>query len=498
MAQPWPAFKIDAPAGSYGVGVSVVEQYDYSRTFQPPIDNLGRPYSGQRARPIQTLLWYPARKGSGKPVTFGDYVALGDTEASFGRPRGVKGPANYFASGMTASAGEVMAAVRDAAPISGRFPVVIYAPSFSSSAWENADLCEYLASFGYVVIASPGMGVGYESTHDLAGVEAQARDISFLVGYAQALANADASHLAVLGFSWGGLSNLFAAAQDDRIKALVDLDGSIRYWPGLVKSAADLDPSQMTIPLLYFKSAGTLEDQAKLEERFKSAAGPSVLDAWTAGDLISIQMLEMIHPEFGAATYRNRNFWTTEFSHLQYGDYDREDGIQGFSWAARYTKEFLDYYLKQNPDGLRFLKARPADVGVPKHVLAVSFRPGTGRPFDLAAFRVEVGRLGFDHIAEAYQAAQKAHPRFTLASGDLLPWAMDLLSDGHSAESVAVAKLAVQMDPSSDAYSVMGAAYLGAGRISEAVSAYRQALQRDPGNLLVQSALRQIEAGQRP
>ncbi len=492
-AQPLPPFRIEAPMGSYAVGLKVVEQYDYSRTFQPRNDDLGRPYSGQRARPIQTLIWYPARQGRAKPMTFGDYVALGDTEVSFGRPTGIKGLANYFVSGMTSSTGELMAAVRSAAPIHGRFPVVIYAPSFSSSAWENADLCEYLASFGYVVIASPGMGVAHESTHDLAGIEAQARDISFLVGYAQSLPNADASHLAVLGFSWGGLSNLFAAAHDDRIEALVDLDGSIRYWPGLVKASGDIDPSRMTIPLLYFKSEETLEDQAELEETAKTAAGPSVLNEWTMGDLISIQMLRMIHPEFGSITYRNRNFWTTEFPRLQFGDYDREDGIQGFSWMARYTKEFLDYYLKQQPEGLRFLKARPGDIGVPKHVLAVSLRPGTGRPFDLTAFRVEVGRSGFDRIAEAYAQAQKTDPRFALASRDLFSWAADLVSDGHALEAIAVAKLAVQLYPSkSGAYLVMGMAYLGAGDTKDAVSAYRQALRRDPDNLLAQSALNQI------
>ena len=32
--------------------------------------------------------------------------------------------------------------------------MAIYAPSFAAPAHENLDLCEYLASHGYVVIAS--------------------------------------------------------------------------------------------------------------------------------------------------------------------------------------------------------------------------------------------------------------------------------------------------------------------------------------------------------
>jgi hypothetical protein len=33
-----------------------------------------------------------------------------------------------------------MWAVKGAAPVAGRFPVVVYAPSYSASAMENADL----------------------------------------------------------------------------------------------------------------------------------------------------------------------------------------------------------------------------------------------------------------------------------------------------------------------------------------------------------------------
>jgi dienelactone hydrolase len=98
-------------------------------------------------------------------------------------PQGFDDAADYFTSGIRPTYPDPLAATRGALPISQRFPVVIYAPSFSSNAWENADLCEYLASFGYVVIASPGMGVQHESTHDLAGANAQAQDISFLTSH---------------------------------------------------------------------------------------------------------------------------------------------------------------------------------------------------------------------------------------------------------------------------------------------------------------------------
>src|SRR5262249_8048637 len=134
-AQPLPPFKSDALLGTHPVGLRVVEQYDRSRTFQPT-DGVAAQTS---ARPIQTLIWYPASASTGNPLTWGDYVAFSDTEVSFGKPQA----ANRVRSFATASLGEGMAATRDAEPAPGRFPVVIYAPSFSSGAWENAELCEY-------------------------------------------------------------------------------------------------------------------------------------------------------------------------------------------------------------------------------------------------------------------------------------------------------------------------------------------------------------------
>jgi len=48
---------------------------------------------------------------------------------------------------------------------------------------------------------------------------------------------------------------LFAASRDNRIKALVSLDGSERYFPGLVGESKTIHPDQMTIPLIYFEEA---------------------------------------------------------------------------------------------------------------------------------------------------------------------------------------------------------------------------------------------------
>jgi pimeloyl-ACP methyl ester carboxylesterase len=140
----------------------------------------------------------------------------------------------------------------------------------------------------------------------------------------------DISKVAVAGFSFGGISNLFAAARDSRIDALIAFDGAMRYAPGLVKQASDVHPEAMTIPLLFF-SQGDISIEDLPGPNDKDHNGPSVLNAWTHGDLIMVHMLALTHAEFSSMFQRNEHIWKEFFPQSQKADYSREDGIPGYS-----------------------------------------------------------------------------------------------------------------------------------------------------------------------
>ena len=81
-----PLFRFTEQPGKYAVGLKVVEQYDFSRTYRAKIDAEGKPTVGERARPLQTLVWYPAETSGRKRMTVGDYAGLLATETSFDKP----------------------------------------------------------------------------------------------------------------------------------------------------------------------------------------------------------------------------------------------------------------------------------------------------------------------------------------------------------------------------------------------------------------------------
>ena len=87
-AQASDEFTFSNPPGRHGVGFKIVQQYDYTRQYKTRVDmHTGEPTSGERARPMQALIWYPAARG-GKPVTFRDYVAttLSEDDFTLGAP----------------------------------------------------------------------------------------------------------------------------------------------------------------------------------------------------------------------------------------------------------------------------------------------------------------------------------------------------------------------------------------------------------------------------
>lgn len=182
------AFQFLGAPGRYPVGLKVVDQYDHSRTFPDSFDGTAARPLREGPRPMQTLIWYPSLPGTAAAMTVGDYAQIANDVIDFNHPSRT----NRWHILLKRSLRVKLWARRGATPAQGKFPIVVYAPSDSSVSWENADLCEYLASHGYVVLASPSMGASTrDMTDDLAGIDAQARDISFLVNYAKTLPDAD-------------------------------------------------------------------------------------------------------------------------------------------------------------------------------------------------------------------------------------------------------------------------------------------------------------------
>ncbi len=373
-------FTFSNTPGVHGVGVRYVKQYDRTRAF-PERGLLASVFAGKddRGRPIQTVIWYPAEKG-GQGVRYDDYLRLVGWESDFERsPKEQAKTVDAWLQMVTDGKrkGQVeserrrsMWAVRDAVPKAGKFPVVIYAPSYNNTAFENADIAEFLASHGYIVIAAPTIGTKNRWIRkDLKHAELQADDIRFLIDYARTLPQADMTRVAAAGFSWGGLSNVLAAAKDERIKALVCIDGAVRYFNTIVKQARYADPAKLRTPLLFLaQSPASMETNI----RYKEDMSGSFISRLSNADVYLLTMYPMEHPHFGSAFIRLDDA-------AGYKEYTPAEVSFAYSLGARYILNFLNAYLKNDPAGRAYLANRPVTNGAPPHALTMEIIPARGR-----------------------------------------------------------------------------------------------------------------------
>ena len=470
-------FTPSAPPGPYRVGLHVRQQYDRARVYQHPRNPVtAQATSGDRSRPLQTLIWYPAI-GTGGALTYRDYVTTVATEEEFSRmPDQVRRATDALVEMRTPQVQRDLAspvrALRDAPERPGKFPVVIYAPSHSAYAIENADLCEYLASHGYIVIATPSLGPrSHTMTASLEGAEAQADDIGFLVGYAQTLAQADTSRIAVVGHSWGSLASVLAAARDDRIRALVTLDGSLRaaydYVNGGPRAAGYVTPERLGIPLLYMTR---LQDEG--------AIGSELLARMRYADVYLATLDAASHMDFSS--------WSLRMApDAAFGKRTRAQSAQAYGAMARMVERFLDARLRNDAPARRQLDDALAANRPPAGFVSFALRGAAGAPPTLDTFLEQLGQQGFEHIAAIYDRLHAQNPDLALDPLQTHDWGMKLLREHRPADAMQVFRLGVKLYPErfDFLYDGLGQAYEAAGERDAAIANYKQALALEPGQM---------------
>lgn len=490
------SFEFSGPPGPYAVGLKAVQKYDYTRAFKPVLDiNTGLANTGERARPMQMLVWYPASK-AGKAVSYGDYIRLDGTEDDIALKedeieRVYQGRVKRIVAskGSAALASQELArpmrAVRDAPAAAGKFPLVVYAASFSSTASENVDLCEYLASHGYVVIAIPSMGThSHGQSTDLEGLEAQVSDIGFAMAHAHTLAQVDLGKSAVMGFSWGGLANVMAAAKDNRIKALVSLDGSVRYFPQLVDSGKEaapyVTPARVAVPLLYMaarpKSMEVMQGQYDLSFNF--------MNAMKYSDVYRVTMWPMEHGDFASSGLHTQN-------PARFKEYSLDEVSAAHSWMARYVLNFLNARLKGDASGEVFFSNAPTVNGAPPHMSTVEVIRAKGAPPTLESFAAQLYSQGFSNAQQVLDSYRKLEPKFQLPENELNRWAYNLLQAGQVKAAIEVFKVNVALYPASfNVYDSLAEGYATNKETALAVQNYKKSLELNPRNT---NAVEQLE-----
>jgi dienelactone hydrolase len=307
---------------------------------------------------------------------------------------------------------------------------------------------------------------------DLEGAETGAADIAFLIAYAHTLPQADPARIAAMGYSWGGIANVFAAARDSRIKALVNLDGSVRYYPELVAASNHVTPRTVTAPMLYMAQRPISLEQ--VAQRGKPPA--SFLNQMKYADLYKLTMYPMEHFAFSSTYLR--------FAPASaFNQYPRAEVNRAFGWTADYVLRFLDAYLKDDAAARTWLAAAPAQHGIPAYAATMEVRLAQGKPPGRAGMAAELARRGFGHAQQVYEAMRKQDAAFQLKEDELNEWGYALLGAGETGPGVEILKLATVLYPESwNAYDSLADGFEQHGDKPNAIQNYQRSLQLNPDN----------------
>ncbi|MFD8693583.1 alpha/beta hydrolase family protein [Kitasatospora purpeofusca] len=226
--------ELPRPTGKYAVGREVLHLVDQDRP-DPWVPSAG-------PRQLMVSMYYPAHADTGSPAP---YMTAGAARAML----------DYRLPGNTVPT-EVLTGVRTwsatgARPQGGHYPLVVLSPGFVDARTAITGLAEDLASRGYVVAL---VDHTYENTGTtfpdgrtlpcvMCGVpkdwsqvdESRAKDVSFVIDrltgrphpawrYARMI---DRDRIGMAGHSAGGAATVPALLTDDRIRAGVNLDGTM-------------------------------------------------------------------------------------------------------------------------------------------------------------------------------------------------------------------------------------------------------------------------------
>jgi predicted dienelactone hydrolase len=238
--------------GPYKAGVRTIELRDASRNRKFSVD-----------------VWYPAQ-ADGKTNRY-------ELESIFGPIARIDSPAR-----------------RDATPLPGSWPLVVFSHGFGGIRFQSYFLTERLATHGFVVVAPdhPGntlLDFAQLGNEDAAAQSAIDRPLDVLYALDAALAGQlgipltiDAQHVATTGHSFGGWTSLETARRDSRIRAAFPLA------PGFRNGATDDFVATLARPLLFVGGSldETCEFPANQQDPYNKAQPPKyLLEVINAGHL---------------------------------------------------------------------------------------------------------------------------------------------------------------------------------------------------------------------
>ncbi|MEM7550452.1 MAG: prolyl oligopeptidase family serine peptidase [Bacteroidota bacterium] len=481
--------EIDLDYGQYHVGFQYHLHYDSSRTYQRIYDwdNKHIP------RPMPTGIWYPTRGKVNEEtrMTILQYMEILKQEEEWEHLPNDQ-ILNWFYYSNTSEnqkhLSELTKAHNNVDVLEGKFPLVVYAPSYQASSIENFALCEFLASHGYVVVSNPSRGTKnrYLEGGTAKDMETQARDIEFLIQKAKALLYVDANRIAVAGFSFGGLSNMLVQMRNDDIKAILSLDGTVKYRYKTLMESAFSNTEKVDVPFLHM-SQKDIPENVLIEDKIEASLNSSFTfyDSLKFSRAYQLKFHDLSHSYFSTlgVLFNERD---------PRQDKSDPEIMQSYKLVCDYSLNFLDAFLKGNSESLKFLSTDPEELGVEKGLISIKRKEPEDVAFTFRDFNEKAANQSYKNLGELHAEILDDHSAFLIEEWKLNNLGLQLLYNSKtSKQAISVFQFATQLFPkSSNLFDSLAEAHLFLGQKDKAIVNFEKSLELNKEN---QNAINRLE-----
>jgi dienelactone hydrolase len=473
--------EIDLDNGNFKVGFLHYMTPDSTRTYKRIYD-----YSNKTMdRPISVSIWYPSDQDIDNAGQFKilDYFEILKEEEEWEHLPNEQ-LLNWFYYANTpanrAHLNENTTANHEMEFAPGKFPVIVYAPSFQASSIENFSLCEYLASHGYFVIASPSRGTEtrWFSHNNAMEMETQARDLEFLIKEAGKFPMADLDKMATMGFSFGGLSGTLAQMRNDKIKAIVSLDGTERYNYALLQKSPFFDIDKLDVPYLHMAQKDIPENVLK-EDKLNAELNTKfeLYDSLSKSKAYSLKFHNLTHSNFSTlgVLFEKRD-----------NRQDKSDSeiMESYKWVSMYTLNFLNTVLKKDGSALQFMEGTPSANGIKNGRITQRTKLPKSDGFTFQDFNNLAAKQNYKDLIALYESTIEKNSSLTLAENNLNVLGLQLVFNPNTTEQgINVFLLATRLYPNSaNLLDSLAEAYLFTGDKEKAIENFERSLELNPQN----------------
>ncbi|MDT0622954.1 prolyl oligopeptidase family serine peptidase [Croceitalea vernalis] len=485
--------EIGLKAGKYQVGFKHYTVNDSTRTYR-----IHNEFNNQLImRPIPISIWYPAKieNSNSEQLTVLDYVEIFKEEEEW------KDLPDYFLMDWfkhlpntpqnKAHLSEKVNAFLNPTFLEGNFPVIVYASSYQASSIENFALFQYLASNGFVVISSPSRGT---DTRWLEGatakdMETQSRDVEFLLKEIHSYNNIDLEKVALMGFSFGGLSNATTVMKNKNISAVVSLDGAERYNYPVLEKSPYFNLDKFSIPYIHFaqkeipKEVLTADKMSEeLNYKFQ------LYDSLKNSNIYRYRFHDLTHSYFSCfgVLFANRD---------KRQDKSDEKIMASYNLLCQHTLQFLNATLKNEKKAIDFIENRPVANGFSDSLISKQMKKAIQKEFTYKDFNDLAYKQDYKDLIPLYKSTIAEYPNLELQEGMLNIFGLRLsFNPEKKDQGYNVLFLALHLYPkSANLYDSLAEAYFYNKDYSNAILNYKKSLELNPENQNAIDRLKQLK-----